>query len=957
MTRRSGHWAVGVLMCLLSMGAAVLPAAASVRPAGAVSAAVSGAAGVGSGAAEVGTRTGVGAQAGAAGSPGWQAAEQYSNSGTLEFTVSSVTPQVVTASSGNVLTIRGSVRNVSGADVTGLRFRLQRGAALPDTAAVRKSLVEPATDPTAAIGPFRPFAAAPGAAGAADQPSGGTVAAGQQVDFAVAEWIGGSSGLQITSPGVYPLLLNVNGTTEIDGRQRPLRLGELHLLLTVTAVPGQTDGKVLQAKQSVPVGLLWQLSSRPHRGVQGYFLDDQLAAEISAGGRLDTTLRAIETSALPGAVVPVIDPMLLDELAAMSAGYRVLQGGGDGRPAVQPPLTDSPQPPPTAPATPTQQPAGSDAAGSAAAPVTAEPARPDGADPLRLPEPATVPGPGAAAAAAFLQRIAALTQTHRLIVLPTSDPDVQSALDGGVTDAGAQLAALAEAGRRTAAARLGSATGIATEVAVPPGPATADTLAQYLGAGQTGAVLRRSSVAAGSTVGSSNQVRVELGEGRALPAVLTDAEVGPLLDRALAPAPTAGGAATPAQTKLAGSNVVPTPSSALNTTVALLAARAVDGDTEPVLQLPSDTVDTRGLAELGDALAALSGAGVVTGADPSALLQRTPTTAPRVEPVAEATGAGLNPDYLRHYRDTKAELAEVATALAVPNRPAGSALTRTLAAATAPLLSASLRSDTAPGDAVLATIDGTTAFLRQGVQLRLTQGSYTLASKDAPLRLDVTNSLPYPVLVNVTVSAPANQGLTAISPAQPKLIEPGQTAILQLQTSVQKAGRLQAQAQLVSPSGAPWGPPAVLNIRSDAYGALTVVLIAVAGGVLFLMVVLRLWQRWRQRGNPDGGDAAGDAAGGDAVGGDAGRGAAAGRAAAGGDPAGGDPAGSDTAGGDTAKAGRPRNSGGTDHTGDVRVADALTPAAPTPGPPPAPAPRADDTTGSAEPAGPAGKER
>lgn len=929
MIRRSGHWAVAVLMCLLSVGCALLPTAASA--AGAASAV--GTANVAGPAAGAGRAADAGSAASGVAVTGLRTAEQqYSNAGTLEFTVSSITPQVVTASSGNVLTVRGSVRNVSGADVTGLRVRLQRGPALRNAAAVRQSLVEPATDPTAAVGPFRPFAAGPAggaAAGAAgtDQQVGGTVRVGERAEFVVAEWIGGSSGLQITTPGVYPVLVNVNGTTEIDGRQRPLRLGELHLLLTVTAVPGQNDGKGLQAKGSVPVGVLWQLSSRPHRGVQGCFLDDRLATEISAGGRLDARLRAIESSALPAAMVPVVDPMLLDDLAAMAGGYRVLKGGADGRPAVQPPLTQPPQPRPTGPPT---QPVASATAGTPTATGTGGPGG-DTAGSLRLPEPATVPGSGASTAADFLQRISALTREHRLIVLPTSDPDVQSARDGGVTDAGAQLAALTASGRQTAAHRLGPGSAVVTDVAVPPGPVDGATLGEYLSAGQTGAVLPRSSVAAGSKTGSSNRVRVDLGGGRSLPALLPDAELSPLLDRVLAPGPGARrrpGAAP--QTEFAGSNVVPTPGSALNTTVALLAARAVDGAGEPVVQLPSSPVDTAGLAELGEALAALDDAGLVTGADAAELLRQTPTTAPRVNAVDEVNGEGLNPEYLRHYSDTRAELAEVASALAVPNRPAGTALIRTLTAATVPLLSASLRADTAPGDAVLATLDGTTAFLRQGVQLRLTQGSYTLASKDAPLRLDVTNSLPYPVLMNVAVSAPPNQGLTAVSPEQPTLIEPGQTATMQLQTTVQKAGRLQAQAQLVAPSGAPWGAPSVLNIRSDAYGALTVVLIAVAGGVLLLMVVLRLWQRWRQRGTGDG-DAAAD---GDstAAAGDEGRTGPGGEsgAAAGGAAAASSGAGSDRGApravpvevgrpGDTDTADGPGNERGREDTGDTNA--------------------------------------
>ena len=67
---------------------------------------------------------------------------------------------------------------------------------------------------------------------------------------------------------------------------------------------------------------------------------------------------------------------------------------------------------------------------------------------------------------------------------------------------------------------------------------------------------------------------------------------------------------------------------------------------------------------------------------------------------------------------------------------------------------------------------------------------------------------------------------------------------------------------LIGADGTQWGDPVELRIRSTAYGAITVVVIAVAGAALLLMVILRIVQRIRQRGNGTDDDANGDPDGG-----------------------------------------------------------------------------------------------
>lgn len=101
------------------------------------------------------------------------------------------------------------------------------------------------------------------------------------------------------------------------------------------------------APAPTPVGWLWPLADRPHRGVGAQFLDNDLAGELQPGGRLaglvaegaaaqnlptvagrprTTSHGRTRPAVLPTTPVPltwVVDPLLADEVRAMAAGYSV----------------------------------------------------------------------------------------------------------------------------------------------------------------------------------------------------------------------------------------------------------------------------------------------------------------------------------------------------------------------------------------------------------------------------------------------------------------------------------------------------------------------------------------------------------------------------------------------------------------------------------------------------------
>jgi hypothetical protein len=754
---------------------------------------------------------------------------------TLQFAVSSVSPSVVNAAGGNTLTIRATVTNTAAVPVTGLIFRLQRGPALADSAAVRRQIDNPTT-PTAVIaGPF---------ARLTDR-----LEPGANTGLAVATTISGLNpgSLRISKPGIYPLMVNVNGAITDNGSQHEARLGALHLLVTVTSVPGAPPTPSA-AKVAVPFGLIWPLSSRPHRGVNGVFLDDSLATDISPGHVLANRVDALAAARLPnGSAILAVDPLLLEELDAMSRGYRVLRPN-----TVQGPITSVPVPtthpatsetgssatapsgPPTDPSSAKGAPsAGSSAdegAGSTGSPApgsdtvaTDSAATETAGTAAAAPPPNTVAGTGAQAAAAFLARLRNLAAGTQVLVLPYSNPDTVA-----VGRSRANFTALARDGRAVAARVLAGAA-LLTDVALPPDAVTDPaTLDDYLAAGYHSVLLSASGLSGNDGTGKG---LVATAKGTKLPALIDDSSLRSLLGEVIHPS--------------AGTGAM-----ALNTTVALVARRSFDGDRRAIVRMPDTVVTAAGLDDLGAAISALTADGAVGPARLPAL-----ATAAKADPRTRSVTAALpateeavllDADYLRRLEDTRAELRRLAAALPAAVDPGAELLIGQLTSALTPLTSTSLRTDRSPGDAVLSTVDATIAHLRSGVTIRPTVGSYTLASSDSPLVLTVQNTLPFAVKVKVRIDGGAQSGLTT-EPPEWVTVAAGSTRQLQIPATVSRAGTFQVSAQLIGPDGQAWNDPVELRIRSNAYGTLTIVLISVAGGVLLLMVALRIWQRWKAR--------------------------------------------------------------------------------------------------------------
>lgn len=215
----------------------------------------------------------------------------------LTITVTQLDPRTVTPDA--TITVSGTVTNTADVAITDMVIRLQRGQVMTS----RDQLQDNDEDPSSSTSGFAPFV---------DLLS--DLAAGDSAPFryqATAEELG------LAALGVYPLMVNVNGTPDGDVEQR---VGQLDTYLPY--FPEPTPG-------STGVSWLWPLVDRPHRGPDGVFLDDALADAVADGGRLERLVSLAEASPQVPLTLAV-DPLLLESLQAMVGGYRLTDGSAGG---------------------------------------------------------------------------------------------------------------------------------------------------------------------------------------------------------------------------------------------------------------------------------------------------------------------------------------------------------------------------------------------------------------------------------------------------------------------------------------------------------------------------------------------------------------------------------------------------------------------------------------------------
>jgi hypothetical protein len=488
--------------------------------------------------------------------------------------------------------------------------------------------------------------------------------------------------------------------------------------------------------------------------------------------------------------------------------------------------TGSPATTPAAP--PTAPPAGGDTPGNTSSATATEPA----ADPGSADIPGTVAGTGQQAAASFLSRLRDIAARYPVLVLPYGDPDVvalvRAQMTGEVTTTVQQGLSVAER-----VLGIGTPPRRVTSMAFPiNGAADPDTLAALKTDGLATALLSESSVQVDGKNSGAAQVAIGPDQTGTMPAAIAQADVLSGVNALIDQGREAGWAMR------------------VNALTGVLAQQSLDGTVTPAVFTPDRrwSPDAPGLRVLTDLLATLGTSKVIAGTSLSDLAGSATVTGSADYPEL-AEQQELSTDYLAQIRDGRAEVGSLRQTLTSTRQATDPNLVLDpLDTALDAAASTAFRLDPAVGQANLDTVRATTAGIRNGVEITSAGNSYTLASSTSPLVLTVQNNLPYDVPVRVQITGGERVGLTVTDP-EIQVVPAGRSQQVKIPAEVSRSGQFQVDAQLVGPDGVSWGPPVQLSVESTAYGALTVIIIIVAGGVLVLMVALRIVQRLR--GKPD----------------------------------------------------------------------------------------------------------
>ncbi|MFF0541430.1 DUF6049 family protein [Nocardia thailandica] len=754
----------------------------------------------------------------------------------LKLTLDAVTPGSVTTTSDPLLTVSGTVTNIGDRVVDDVAVRIQRGAAVDSPSGLRTALrLDEAS--YGVIGPFEDVAE--------------RLSPGQRKQFSVSIALrpGGpsASSLELSDPGVYPLLLNVNGEPAYGTQAR---LDDARFLLPVLGLPpagpdatGAAATPVSPPADATPMAttMFWPLADRPRMvagkpgSVQGQveLVDDELAASLGKGGRLEQLVAALEAVA-PGrdrnagaGVCVAVDPDLLLTAQAMTRGYRVL----------------------------------------------ASPSDPGGA---------TREGAGAANAQAWLDRLRAVAGSMCTVALPFGQVDLTAL--AAVNDPALSARAL------TAPADIVDtilATRSVRGVALPDSGSIDDSAGALLrGHGFTTALLAGNAVGTGApatdTVQSGHSAGGQGAAENPAPDVVRVPSVSatPSVPEPVPTDPALHVATYDvwAATALAavGSNP-PTPSftparvrydltndsraARLQDALGALAWSAItpspDRPRSQVFMPPQQWGASReeGVALL-EQLKLLNRSNLVTARGLTELVAQPPDPAPySLEYLPRAETNAVPQRFVAPVRDEGIRITELLRAMvAIPE----SDLTPLvyMAPARDDLLRALSLSDRRVDDAAQADlyaqrrVDQTTRELDgmyDAVTVLPPGGVYTLASEESPLLLVARNELPVAIRVVFRIEAPAETNITDIGEQQ---LPPTGTRSFQIPTEVSDTRNLVIPISLTTPDGVPLGQPTSVSVRSNAYGQALAIITACAGLLLFLLAGRRLWRRFRGRPDP-----------------------------------------------------------------------------------------------------------
>lgn len=736
------------------------------------------------------------------------AADEPGSTPFVRVRVDQVTPDVVTTTSPPIVTVSGVVTNIGDRPVRDVMVRLEHADAVTSSAGLRTSL-DGATDQYQAAADF--FTVAP------------ELQRGQEVGFTLSAPLRSlaKSSLGINQPGIYPLLVNANGTPDYGA---PARLDNARFLLPVIGVPPDRADALESAvapdtSKPLWVTMLWPLADRPRLSpgqpggtIPVRLVDDDLATSLATGGRLDILLSAAEVAtsrdvdadgAVGRALCLAIDPDLLVTVNAMTAGYVV---------------SNSPDGPAQEPGTPTH------------------------------------PGTGQAAATGWLNRLRALA--HRTCVAPL--PYAQADLDAlqRVHDPGLSSIATTSVGDIVDHILDVQSTRGAT--LLPDGPLT-DGSADLLSANNSTVAVAAGDLVASDSQNSSGSDGVDTVPRRLSPQVVV-APFDPAVGAALAGAGNSPGVPTYLDPSLTVRLAHDSNTARRQDALGSMFWHALDRDAPPRTQIlvPPATWNL-GADDAQVILTALattirSGLGVPRPL-PAVIAEAQAVPAARAEPPRppQAPERGrFGDNVVADINGQVGRLWKLTSALSTDERTGLTGVQYT-----APLREDMLRSlsqSEPPGtrnglaQQRLAVVGNTINDLFGAVTIVNPGGSYTLATEHSPLPLALHNGLAVPIKVRLQVDAPP--GMTVTDVGQIELF-PGYLP-LRVPIEVNFTQRVAIDVTLRTPDGTRLGDPVRMSVHSNAYGKVLFAITLTAAAVLVLLAGRRLWHRFR--GQPDRAD-------------------------------------------------------------------------------------------------------
>ena len=718
--------------------------------------------------------------------------------------IDQVTPDVVNTTSDPLVSVTGTVSNIGDRPVHDVMVRLEHAAAVTASAALRTSL-DGGTDQ------YRPVA---------DFVTVSTeLQRGQEVGFTLSAPARSLSkpSLGFDRPGVYPLLVNVNGTPDYG---TPARLDNARFLLPVVGVPADEADAVdstIAADTSKPVWvtMLWPLADRPRLspGAPGGTLpvrlvDDELATSLAAGGRLDILLSAAEVAtgrdadpdgSVGRALCITVDPDLLVTVNAMTGGYVV---------------SNSPD-------------------GSAQQPGTP-----------------THPGTGQVAATLWLGRVRALA--HRTCVAPL--PYAQADLDAlqRVRDRGLSTIATNSAGDIVDHILGVPSTRGAT--LLPDGPLTGGAV-DLLSANDS--MVAIAAAASSAPDSGESPAAIDTVPRRLSPQVVV-APFDPAVGAALAGAGTNPIVPTYLDSSLKVRLAHDSNTARRQDALGSIFWHALQPDAAPRTQILVPPASWNLRAEdaqvILTALATTIHSGLAVPRPLPAVIADAASRADQAQPRdAYAAARGRFSDAVTgDIAGQVGRLWGLTSALTNDDRTGltGIQYTAPLREDMLRALSQSEPPDTRNGLAQqrLAVVGKTIDDLFGAVTIVNPGGSYTLATEHSPLPLALHNGLAVPIRVRLQVDTPP--GMSVTDPGEIEL-PPGYLP-LRVPIEVNFTQRVAIDVSLHTPDGMRLGEAVRLSVHSNAYGKVLFAITLSAAAVLVSLAGRRLWHRFR--GQPDRAD-------------------------------------------------------------------------------------------------------